>query len=156
MTDVLDTLGSGVTVGSEFPEKYRNRPTKERKRRRPNAVHVTVGQGALKDGAPMFLHTYIEPERKALQPWLAANELRTRATWVNHQTKPLLWADDGNHYSPSGLIARMWELAEWEERPVSNQGTARWVTEKGDLLVDLARRLLEDTEGEGAGEQETS
>ncbi|UDM03244.1 AIPR family protein [Streptomyces longhuiensis] len=156
VTDVLDTLDSGATVGSELPEKYRNLPTRERKRRRPNAVHVIVGQGALKDGAPMFLHTYIEPERKALEPWLAANELRARATWVNHHTKPLLWAADGNRYSPSGLIARMWELAEWEERPVSNQGTARWATEGGDTLVDLARRLLEDMESDGLGEQETS
>ena len=129
---------------------------RSRKRRRPNAVHVIVGQGALKDGAPMFLHTYIESERRALEPWLAANELRARATWVNHHTKPLLWAADGNRYSPSGLIARMWELAEWEERPVSNQGTALWASEGGETLVDLARRLLEDTEGEGVGEQEAN
>jgi hypothetical protein len=50
--------------------------------------------------------------------------------------------------SPSGLIARMWELAEWEGRPVSNQGTARWATQDGETLAILARRLLDGMEEE--------
>lgn len=42
------------------------------------------------------------------------------------------------------LIAHMWELAEWEGRPVSNQGTARWLTPEGETLVDLAWQLLKN------------
>ncbi|WP_405776354.1 hypothetical protein [Streptomyces sp. NBC_00859] len=43
----------------------------------------------------------------------------------------------------------MWELATWESRPVSNQGTARWITQDGETLVELAERLLGSLEGNG-------
>ncbi|MGV4928270.1 AIPR family protein (plasmid) [Streptomyces sp. BHT-5-2] len=148
VTDVLDTLAGGPITVTSLPDKYLSRPVQPRKRRRPNAVHVLVDQGAIPDGTLLTLHTYLAPEKEALKPWLAANERRTRATWVNHRTKPILWSADGNQYSPSGLIARMWELAEWEERPVSNQGTARWLTPDGETLADLAWRLLESLEDE--------
>lgn len=143
VADVLGTLAAGADAEAGLPDKYRSRPVRQRKRRRPNAVHVLVDQGAIPDGTPLTLHTYIVPEREALEPWLAANEQRARATWVNHRSRPILWSADGSQYSPSGLIARMWELAEWEERPVSNQGTARWLTPDGETLADLAWRLLD-------------
>ncbi|WP_196217880.1 hypothetical protein [Streptomyces blattellae] len=47
----------------------------------------------------------------------------------------------------------MWELAEWEDRPVSNQGPARWLTPDGATLADLAWQLLADLEGDGDQEE---
>ncbi|WP_430382389.1 AIPR family protein [Streptomyces sp. P10-4] len=146
-------LAGGPAAVPTLPDKYLTRPSRPRKRRRPNAVHVIIDQGAITDGTPLALHTFLAPEKEALEPWLGANPKRARATWVNHRTKPILWAADGTQYSPSGLIARMWELAEWEGRPVSNQGTARWLTPDGETLADLAWRLLADLEGEGDEEE---
>ncbi|TSB26621.1 AIPR family protein [Streptomyces benahoarensis] len=113
-----------------------------RKRRRPNAVHVLVDKQVLDDGAPLTLSAGYPLEAEALRDWLAQDERRARATWVNHRTKPILWAADGKQYSPSGLITRMWELAEWAERPVANQGTARWSTMSGETLAEVAWRVL--------------
>ncbi|PVC85447.1 abortive phage infection protein [Streptomyces sp. CS090A] len=141
--EVRHRLSEGATQA--IPEKYR-RQKKQRKQRRPNAVHVIIDQGALGDGAALTLNTYIVPEQEALQEWLAEDERRSRATWVNHRTRPILWAADGEQYSPSGLISSMWELAGWEARPVSNQGTTRWSTADGDTLAELAWRLLGELE----------
>lgn len=129
-------------------KKYRRQTEKPRKRRRPNAVHVIVDQGALPEGAPLRINLYVQTEREALAAWLEADPRRSRAAWTNNRAKPIVWAADGQAYSPSGLIARMWELADWEERPVSNQGTARWATADGVTLSEIAWRLL-DGLGEG-------
>lgn len=129
--------------------QYRREQSKTRKRRRPNAVHVIVDKGALEEGAPLHLALYLQPEKDALASWLDSNPRRALAKWTNtNRARPIVWAADGNTYSPSGLIARMWELAEWEGRPVSNQGTARWATRDGETLAILARRLLNSMEEE--------
>ncbi|MEU6355650.1 AIPR family protein [Streptomyces sp. NPDC047072] len=147
---VLAELGSRDPAAvEEIAEQYLRQIKKPRRKRRPNAVHVLVDQQVLPEGSPLRLNIYIPVEQEALAEWLAGNERRSRATWTNNRTRPIVWAADGNAYSPSGLIARMWELAEWEERPVSNQGTERWVTEDGETLAYRAWRLLDGLEGEG-------
>ncbi|MGV9416360.1 AIPR family protein [Streptomyces sp. NPDC003674] len=127
------------------PDTYRRvRPS--RKRRRPNAVHVLVDKGILRNGEPLTLSSGYPLEAAALRDWLAEDERRSRATWVNHRTKPVLWAADGKQYSPTGLITRMWEEAGWADRPVANQGTARWVIASGETLADLAWSVLDALE----------
>ncbi|QWQ44366.1 AIPR family protein [Streptomyces sp. YPW6] len=150
-TAVLAALeGGGI---GEAAAKYRRQESKPRKRRRPNAVHVIVDSGALDEGAPLHLALYLQPEKEALAEWLAANPRRALGKWTRtNRTRPIVWAADGLSYSPSGLIARMWELAGWEGRPVSNQGTARWATQEGETLAVLARRLLDSMEEEKGGE----
>ncbi|MGW6937694.1 AIPR family protein [Streptomyces xanthophaeus] len=132
---------SGLTV----PDTYRRvRPS--RRRRRPNAVHVLVDKGILRNGEPLTLSSGYPLEAAALRDWLAEDERRSRASWVNHRTKPVLWAADGKQYSPTGLITRMWEEAGWADRPVANQGTARWVIASGETLADLAWSVLDALE----------
>ncbi|WP_311137765.1 hypothetical protein [Streptomyces sp. I6] len=123
--------------GAGAPDTYR-RVRPQRKRRRPNAVSVLVDKGVLADGTPLVLSSAYPLEAAALGDWLAEDGRRALASWVNHRTKPILWAADGERYSPSGLITHMWELAGWAERPVANQGTARWTTKDGTTLADLA------------------
>ncbi|MGW1142663.1 AIPR family protein [Streptomyces zhihengii] len=137
--EVLRLLDGGGTAPAE--NKYR-RSVRPRKTRRPNAVHVIVDKSALEEGTPLTLHMVLQPEIDALTAWLAEDPLRARATWVNHRSKPILWTADGQRYSPSGLVAKMWELAEWEGRPVANQGTARWTVPSGETLARLAWKLL--------------
>ncbi|MDT0379390.1 AIPR family protein [Streptomyces sp. DSM 42041] len=142
VTAVLTSLEGGTSA--DAAAKYRRQENKPRKRRRPNAVHVIVDRGVLEEGAPLHLALYLQPEKEALAAWLDANPRRGLAKWTNtNRARPIVWAADGIAYSPSGLIARMWELAEWEGRPVSNQGTARWATQDGETLAVLARRLLD-------------
>ncbi|MGC8918047.1 AIPR family protein [Streptomyces sp. PG2] len=127
------------------PDKYKRART-QRKRRRPNAVSVLVDKQIVSDGDPLALKSRHPSEEEALRHWLAEDDRRSRATWVSHRTKPLLWAADGKQYSPSGLITRMWELAQWEKRPVANQGTARWTVATGETLADLAWSALAELE----------
>ncbi|MFJ3625284.1 abortive phage infection protein [Streptomyces albidoflavus] len=150
--DVVDAL-RGPRNGP-VPDTYR-RTTTQRKRRRPNAVRVIIDHGLLPEETPLTLNTAFAVERAALQEWLDADPRRSRATWLNHRTKPLLWAADGKQYSPSGLITHMWELADWKKRPVANQGPARWVLQGGDTLVDLAWRALDELENASDEESPT-
>ncbi|MFC4500210.1 MULTISPECIES: AIPR family protein [Streptomyces] len=143
---VAQVLQTPTTQGARpKPDKYRRVPA-QRKPRRPNAVHVLVDKAVLEEGTPLTLTTAYPLEAEALRDWLAQNQKRSLATWTNHRTKPILWGADGKQYSPSGLITRMWELAEWKERPVANQGTARWVTASGETLAALAWRTLGELE----------
>ncbi|MFB7605342.1 AIPR family protein [Streptomyces gardneri] len=151
VTQVLD--GAAAAQDPAVRDKYRRVPA-QRKPRRPNAVHVLIDQGVLEEGAPLTLTTGYPLEAEALRDWLAENQKRAMATWVSHRTKPILWGYDGRQYSPSGLVTRMWELAGWENRPVANQGTARWVTATGETLADLAWRTLSGLEE--ADEDETT
>ncbi|MFB7594201.1 AIPR family protein [Streptomyces sp. NPDC056160] len=140
---VIEAMAQGK--GGIIADTYRRvRPA--RKRRRPNAVQVLVDKRVLNEGEPLTLSTAYPLEAEALKEWLADDPQRGRATWTNHRTKPVVWAADGQQYSPSGLITRIWELAAWADRPVANQGTARWVTSSGDTLADLAWRTLGDLE----------
>ncbi|MFJ6237047.1 AIPR family protein [Streptomyces griseus] len=155
--EVVDHVLRLGVVTEEMPgsDKYLRAPAR-RKPRRPNAVHVLVDKGTLQEGAPLVLSLAYPLEAEALKDWLSQNQKRTLATWTNHRTKPILWAADGKQYSPSGLITRMWELAEWKERPVANQGTARWVTETGETLADLAWRVLGELEEPDEGDSTVS
>lgn len=140
---VVEAMAEGKDGSA--PDTYRRvRPT--RKRRRPNAVQVLVDKRVLPEGEPLALSTAYPTEAEALKDWLVEDPQRSRATWTNHRTKPIVWAPDGKQYSPSGLITLMWEQAAWAERPVANQGTARWITSSGDTLADLAWRTLGDLE----------
>lgn len=148
--EIVDRVLTAPGGTSAAADKYRRPPTK-RKPRRPNAVSVLVDKAALPEGTALTLTTAYPSEAAALRTWLAEDKKRARATWVAHRTKPLVWAADGQQYSPSGLISYMWELAQWAERPVANQGTARWVTESGETLADLAWRVLGELETPESG-----
>lgn len=143
--EIVDLVLTASGERSAAADKYR-RPPMQRKRRRPNAVSVLIDKAVLPEGAALTLAGVYPAEAAALQHWLAEDQKRARATWVAHRTKPLIWAADGQQYSPSGLVSYMWELARWAERPVANQGTARWMTESGETLADLAWRVLGELE----------
>lgn len=145
--EVADRVLAGATENAQVAsrDRYRRAPA-QRKRRRPNAVSVLIDKAALSEGDALTLTTAYPLETEALRGWLAEDPKRGRASWVPHRTKPILWAADGKRYSPSGLISCMWELAQWEQRPIANQGTARWVTSSGESLADLAWRILDELE----------
>jgi hypothetical protein len=111
-------------------------------------VPFLVDAKAIAEGTPLIYDTPVATEREAqaLANWLAADPRRIHATWVNDRAKPILWAADQRQYAPSGLITEMWKLAEWEDQPVANQGTARWRIVGGETLWEMALRLQADEE----------
>ncbi|MFD8246699.1 hypothetical protein [Nocardia sp. NPDC059691] len=141
---VLDQMADGIAV----PEP----PAKQRKPRRQNTVPLLVDRRVIKEGSALHYVAQTEPERKALENWLAKDERRRQATWVNHRTKSILWAYDEQQYSPSGLVSKMWWDAGWDDRPVANQGTMRWLLGDGRSLWDLAQLIHSEEDEPGDDE----
>ncbi len=127
----------------DLPVIYEAAKEGKRKPRRPNAVPTLVDHGKITVGAPVRLRLWNKPEIDALTPWLAEDPRRSEATWVNDRTRCLVWAIDGNAYSPTRLVLNLYELAGWDEAPVAVQGPARWTVD-GTTLSELARTLLDE------------
>ncbi|RSN66005.1 abortive phage infection protein [Amycolatopsis sp. WAC 04182] len=127
------------------PAEY-TRAKSERKPRRPNTVPYLVDAHAIAEGTPLVYYSSVNTEQVALAEWLAEDPRRSRATWVNSRTKPILWEADQRQHSPSGLIREMWQLADWKRQPVANQGTTRWLVNGDESLWALALRLQEAEE----------
>ncbi|MGV9763579.1 AIPR family protein [Micromonospora tulbaghiae] len=133
---VLADLKRNVPV-PDLPLEYR--PAKRvPKQRRPNAVPTLIDAGRLADGTPLTYRATGQPEREVMAAWLAEDPNRGSATWINQRGRPLLWAADGKRYSPSGLVQKMWQLAEWGKAPVAAQGPSRWRVAGGKSLWALA------------------
>jgi hypothetical protein len=147
---VLD--GRSTTGVSAIPDRYRRRPVQ--RKRRPNAVFVLVDKNVLDEGEALALVSGSTAEAVAMKAWLEADPRRSHATWIPNRTKPITWAADGQQYSPSGLITRLWELAGWTDHPVANQGTARWAVSSGATLAELAWQTLDELEATDDGADE--
>jgi hypothetical protein len=144
---VLAGLEAGVPV-PEMPSNYKPSTSPRRPRRR-NAVPTLVDAGRISDGTALVFQPAREGERVALEDWLTEEPKRARATWINERGRPLLWAADGERYSPTGLVMRIWDLAGWKDAPVAVQGPAQWVIiGEGSLasLADEVRRRNEESE----------
>lgn len=132
-----------------LPENYRPPARRPRRVRRPNAVPTLVSAGRLSDGTPLTYQPRSDAELTAVQHWLAEDPRRGRATWVNDRVKCLVWTYDEDRYSATGLVQRIWELAGYEDAPVSVQGPDRWKFESGLSLWDLAVQLFNEDAEQG-------
>jgi hypothetical protein len=149
--NVLKGMASGSPAPPLAPD-YQPTP-QPRKGRRRNTVPVIVEAGRLKDGTPLVYVPTTDAERAAMQAWLEEDPRRGRATWVNSRSQPLVWAMDGEQYSPTGLVMKMWAQAEWVSAPVAAQGPLRWVVPGEGSLVDLANAILRES---GAPDEEVA
>jgi hypothetical protein len=139
---VRAALSSGESE-PELPREYRA-TADARKARRPNAVPTLIDAGKIADGTTVTLLPGSKPEMAAIGDWLAEDERRSTATWVNDRRRPLLWAVDGQRYSPSGLIMHLWEEAGWLDHPVAIQGPTRWGIPGKGSLSDLAHEVFSE------------
>lgn len=140
---VLATLDAEDGDPNLAPE-YKPVP-RQRRPRRPNTVAVLVDAGRIKDGMRLTFRPRTRPERHALEQWLAEDPRRGAATWVNSRGKPLVWSFDGKRYSPSGLVMKMYALAEWSGAPAAVQGPTRWHLGEEGSLAQLARAASGDS-----------
>jgi len=116
--------------------------------RRPNTVTTLIDAGRILEGTKIIFRPRSARERQWVDPWLAGNPQRAEATWVNSRSKPLLWAYDGERYSPTGLTTMIWAATGWPNHPVAVQGPRQWYLEDGTSLWDLARELQDDQEAD--------
>ncbi|MCW3843711.1 AIPR family protein [Micromonospora yasonensis] len=137
----LETGAAAPELRSDYLPVPRQRTT-----RRRNSVHILVDAARIKEGSRLNFRAATEPERQALAAWLAEDARRGTATWVNNRSRPLVWAADGKRYTPSGLVMRMYALAEWNGAPVAVQGPRRWHLGNEGSLVSLARAVLREIE----------
>ena len=131
----------------ELAPAYRPTP----RRRRPNAVATLVDAHRIADGATVVFQTRSKREHEEVDDWLAADARRTKATWVNHRLKPLLWAYDGNRYSPSGLVTKIWELSGWPDPPEAVRGPSQWYLPDEGSLWELAKEIQDAEQEMGDG-----
>lgn len=146
--DVLRDLREGHSV-PELPAVYLP-PKAPPRTRRANAVSILLDASRIKEGTTLAYQPGSASERAALEKWLATDPRYGQATWVNHRTKPLLWAADEEQYSPSGLVMHMWRLAEWDTAPVAVQGPTRWFVPNEGSLAAIARSVLREWDGDDA------
>ncbi len=145
---VLNDMAVGAPV-PEFPAAYRPSGTEHRQRRQ-NAVPTLVDAGRIAEGTTLFFEIKGQREREMVGQWLADDPRRGRASWVNQRSKPLLWAYDGQRYSPSGLVTKIWIESGWPDHPVAVQGPGQWNVPGEGSLWDLAKAIQDEHEQEEA------
>jgi hypothetical protein len=140
---VLADLSSGAPPPS-VPADYA-RESERRRVRQPGTMTILREHANIPDGTILTFDATASRERNALADWLAADSRRAQAAWVA-DVEPvghcLRWAVDGQVYSASGLVMKIWEAAGWEARPLAVQGALRWRLPAGETLHALARRLM--------------
>lgn len=73
---------------------------------------------------------------EAITAWVAQEEDRGVATWQPTSSAPLVWAHDGNPYSPTGLVKRIGSLSGVEIGVVA--GPRSWRDPSGKTLPEIA------------------
>jgi hypothetical protein len=136
---VLADLQGKATVPDLPVEYMAGKPS-----RRPNAVTTLINAGQIREGTKIVFKPRSAREHQWVTPWVTDNPQRAEATWVNSRSKPLLWAYDGERYSPSGLATAIWAATGWPDYPVSVQGPRQWYLEDGTSLWDLAKAIQDD------------
>lgn len=129
------------------PRRIEQREANERQqtRRETRAVARLVDGNALEAGAVIELELRgIRPGwRDRVAEWLEEDPRRGRAAWRNDRQRPLTWALDGEHWSPTGLAKEIVERAAGERPPVIN-GPQAWKTTDGQTLSALAGEASEN------------
>ncbi|MEH0844942.1 AIPR family protein [Micromonospora sp. CPCC 205711] len=143
VAEVIQLIESDARV-PELPVEYVPVP-RQRTARRANSVPLIVDAGRIKDSTQLVFEAQTGPERLALEKWLAEDSRRGIATWVNNRSKPLVWSFDGKRYSPTGLVKKMYALAEWAGAPVAVQGPARWFIRDEGNLVWIAEAIAAES-----------
>ncbi|MGW1800125.1 hypothetical protein ACWCQN_30280 [Streptomyces sp. NPDC001984] len=112
-------------------------------------MSVLVDHGRIPDGTRLMYRPNAVEER-AIGEWLSQDPSSYLATWTNHPRHPLVWAVDHQAYSPSALLRRIWDEAQWDEAPSAVQGARSWVVPGEGKLADLASALQPSTGNGGA------
>ena len=123
------------------PREIERRATDEQVRaRRENTAVVTLVAGeTIASGAQLTLEVSALPvkARDGVAAWVQENTARGQASWQNDKQKPLVWAADGESWSPTGLAQEIL-LQAVGQRATGMAGPRAWRTEGGKTLAELA------------------
>jgi hypothetical protein len=110
-----------------------------RTRRETNAVTTPVADGTIDDGTPLVLEVGALPSalHEQVLAWVAEDPRRTQASWLSDPRSPLVWALDGEAWSPTGLAKEIVAQATGEREAVI-AGPRAWKTASGATLSALA------------------
>ncbi|MGV9616820.1 AIPR family protein [Nocardia xishanensis] len=137
---VVATLRA-IEDGTDTPElKQYQKPSASRSTTRSNVVPLIFDADGIAFGTEL---KYLPgpAETLAIGDWLDADSNRSSATWVKDRSKPLQWAVDGRHYSPTGLIRQIWREAGWEKAPGTIRGPKYWGVPDDGTLIEIADRI---------------
>lgn len=124
------------TISPQRAEAEQVKARRTRKRERSTVVRL-VRDRVIPDGTLLTLQPTTEFDaetRELIQEWLAEDERRARATWVN-EAKPLRWEYDSQQYRPTTIVKQI--LAEAAQIDRGANGPMWWVTEDGTTLTEL-------------------
>ncbi|GAB2922612.1 AIPR family protein [Streptomyces mayteni] len=111
-----------------------------------NAVPLLIQHQRISPGTELEFRPVQKVQAREMYEWLAEDERRAWAIWRNDSKAPLVWAVDGNAYSPSGLTRMMRRLASGRDQHV--QGTLNWFVPGEGSLVDLAEQIRAEVDAE--------
>lgn len=114
--------------------------------RQATAVQRLVAAGSVADGTAFALrvtHRMTGDMLKTVQEWLAEDPARGRAVWHNDTAGPLTWEADGQSYLPTTLVRKIVASSGYSTSD-SFEGTVYWFDDKGQNLVDLAKKLSDE------------
>jgi hypothetical protein len=134
------------TLVPELVEQREQRVDRQQRQREASAVRRLIAANAVLPGTRFWLRPGWGPgedARVVVEQWAEADPRRTRVTWQESTTAPLVWDYDGASYSPTGLAHHILREATGEDAHI--QGTMWWVDEHGRDLVTLAADLPSDT-----------
>ncbi|MFC9229172.1 AIPR family protein [Streptomyces decoyicus] len=138
------TVSESLSSRGESRTRQQGRPA-----RRPSSVSILVDHRRIPDGTRLVYLPSSLAEEEAIGDWLREDPRRYLATWVNDRRNPLIWAVDGETYSPTGLTTHIWQEAHWLDAPAAVRGPAGWHVPGEGTLVELADRLAPSTELDG-------
>jgi hypothetical protein len=131
-------------LSPEVSEAQKAKTGKERKHRERSTVARLIAADVLEPGEVFEFRAPSSELNSSLATWLDAEPGRRNASWQEDAAAPLVWAADGQSYSPTGLTLLILENGAGRTSQV--QGPAYWVNQSGQTLVDLANELPAQSE----------
>jgi hypothetical protein len=122
------------------PNIERDQERRLEKKREANTVTRLIAANAIPDGTELRLRPGSEMAsalRDQVAAWVAQDAACGRAAWQNNPSAPLIWAVDGQAWSPTGLVLHIIEEATGE-RSRSIAGPRSWQDVSGRNLPDIA------------------
>jgi hypothetical protein len=113
--------------------------------RSARAVTVIVERGLIEEGTRLELRPDTEADHKNLPRWIQEDPRRGVAHWRPSKSAPLIWAADGQAYSPSRLVRLIRREAMGNGQQV--QGTKYWVAPDGRSLTKIAEEGADGNQG---------
>lgn len=126
------------------PRPVERRREAQRKRRDTKTVTRIAEAGVFEDGRPLRILPPGGGEyHDAIRKWIDEDPTRGKAQWRNDPTRPIVWAVDGETYTPNSLVGTIYGAVH-DSVPKGIRAPAWIQTEEGASLVEVAADIDDD------------